>query len=145
MKNHPWFGSVNWEAVLGKQYRSPFVPILKSSADVSYFDSEFTEAPVETYAESIAASKPAIPLYSKPVIRCRGLHVQRTDRREGRARGRTKDQLTSLQYYRRELWWGYFGAVDGSLQKIISVGVGGEQTDESIVRENHIVRSLISR
>ena len=63
IKEHPWFGSVNWLAVLGKQYRSPFVPVLKSKEDVSYFDSEFTDAPVETFAESMTASKPAIPLY----------------------------------------------------------------------------------
>jgi len=39
VKKHPWFTGVSWEAVLNKQYKAPFVPIIKSNIDVSYYDS----------------------------------------------------------------------------------------------------------
>lgn len=38
IKNHPWFINVNWDILLKKEYKPPFVPIIKSETDVSYFD-----------------------------------------------------------------------------------------------------------
>lgn len=60
IKTHPWFASVNWEALLKKQYKAPFVPVMKSSADFSYYESKFTELPVESFAESFAVPSTAV-------------------------------------------------------------------------------------
>jgi len=38
IKNHPWFDKVNWNALVGKSIKAPFVPILSSDADISNFD-----------------------------------------------------------------------------------------------------------
>lgn len=38
IKNHPWFDKVNWNALLTKSIKAPFVPILSSDADISNFD-----------------------------------------------------------------------------------------------------------
>jgi serum/glucocorticoid-regulated kinase 2 len=38
IKSHPWFEKVNWNALLNKTIKAPFVPILSSDADSSNFD-----------------------------------------------------------------------------------------------------------
>ncbi len=38
IKKHPWFQGVNWEALLNKEIKAPFKPVIKSEIDVSYFD-----------------------------------------------------------------------------------------------------------
>lgn len=38
IKNHPWFSKVNWNALLTRAIKAPFVPILTSDADTSNFD-----------------------------------------------------------------------------------------------------------
>ena len=43
VKDHPWFLNVNWETLLKKAYKPPFVPLIKSDIDVSNFDPEFTD------------------------------------------------------------------------------------------------------
>lgn len=50
MKKHPWFEKINWESLLHKEIKAPFVPQLKSDVDVSSFDPEFTECDVESYS-----------------------------------------------------------------------------------------------
>ena len=30
LKAHPWFKGIDWNAVLEKKYRAPFIPILES-------------------------------------------------------------------------------------------------------------------
>jgi serum/glucocorticoid-regulated kinase 2 len=52
IKNHPWFEKVNWNALLTKSIKAPFVPILTSDADTSNFDEDFTNCSVESYSES---------------------------------------------------------------------------------------------
>ena len=52
IKNHPWFDKVNWNALLNKSIKSPFVPILSSDADISNFDEEFTSCSIESYSEN---------------------------------------------------------------------------------------------
>jgi len=42
IKNHPWFQGVDFNALLAKKAKAPFVPNLKSEIDVAYFDPEFT-------------------------------------------------------------------------------------------------------
>ena len=38
IKNHPWFDKVNWNALVTRSIKAPFVPILSSDADISNFD-----------------------------------------------------------------------------------------------------------
>ena len=52
IKNHPWFDKVNWNALVTKSIKSPFVPILSSDSDISNFDEEFTSCSVESYSEN---------------------------------------------------------------------------------------------
>ena len=37
IKNHPWFSNVNWTALLNKEFRAPFIPIIKSELDLNNF------------------------------------------------------------------------------------------------------------
>ena len=53
IKAHPWFKNVNWEAFLKKEVKAPYVPILKNELDLSNFDPEFTEIPIESFGENI--------------------------------------------------------------------------------------------
>jgi hypothetical protein len=39
---------VNWDTLLKKAYKPPFVPLIKSDIDVSNFDPEFTDQPVDS-------------------------------------------------------------------------------------------------
>eukprot|EP01016_Furgasonia_blochmanni_P007664 TRINITY_DN1306_c0_g4_i1.p1 TRINITY_DN1306_c0_g4~~TRINITY_DN1306_c0_g4_i1.p1 ORF type:complete len:297 (+),score=57.83 TRINITY_DN1306_c0_g4_i1:183-1073(+) len=52
IKTHSWFASIDWDAILQKKLRAPFVPVLKSELDVSNFDAEFTEIPLDSFNES---------------------------------------------------------------------------------------------
>lgn len=38
IKNHPWFDGFEWDSLLSKEVRAPFVPVLKRETDVSNFD-----------------------------------------------------------------------------------------------------------
>ncbi|KAA0719131.1 Serine/threonine-protein kinase N2 [Triplophysa tibetana] len=49
VKKHLFFRNMDWEGLLAKKVKPPFVPTIQSSSDVSNFDDEFTsEAPVLT-------------------------------------------------------------------------------------------------
>jgi len=49
VKKHPFFRNIDWDGLLMKRVRPPFVPTIKSSEDVSNFDEEFTrETPTLT-------------------------------------------------------------------------------------------------
>ncbi|KAL2090342.1 hypothetical protein ACEWY4_015030 [Coilia grayii] len=49
VKKHPFFRNVDWNGLLAKKVRPPFVPTIKGREDVSNFDDEFTsEAPILT-------------------------------------------------------------------------------------------------
>lgn len=52
LKKHPWFQGVNWDALLNKEIKAPFKPVIKSEIDVSYFDPEFTETSIESYKDT---------------------------------------------------------------------------------------------
>ena len=52
IRNHPWFEKVNWNALMSRSIKAPFVPILTSDADISNFDEEFTNCSVESYNEN---------------------------------------------------------------------------------------------
>jgi len=57
IKTHPWFSGVNWDALLKKEIKPPFTPVVSGEFDVSNFDPEFTETPVESYTKDSAGSK----------------------------------------------------------------------------------------
>ncbi|KAM6963099.1 serine/threonine-protein kinase N2-like [Aplochiton taeniatus] len=49
VKSHPFFKTLDWDGLLSKKVRPPFIPSIKGREDVSNFDEEFTaEAPVLT-------------------------------------------------------------------------------------------------
>lgn len=49
VKKQLFFRNIDWDGLLAKKVKPPFVPIIQSSSDVSNFDDEFTsEAPVLT-------------------------------------------------------------------------------------------------
>lgn len=52
IKEHPWFAGVNWLAIERKEIKAPFVPVVKSDIDVSNFDPEFTETPIESQSDN---------------------------------------------------------------------------------------------
>jgi len=57
VKGHRFFSGVNWEDVMARRNKPPFLPLLKSDDDSSHFDSEFTCQP--------AVDSPAGPLPSQ--------------------------------------------------------------------------------
>ena len=38
IKEHPWFSNVNWSALINKEIKPPFVPLIKSEMDITHFD-----------------------------------------------------------------------------------------------------------
>ena len=46
IKNHPFFASLDFDMVLKKKIKAPFIPELASDTDVQYFDEEFTSEEV---------------------------------------------------------------------------------------------------
>lgn len=51
VKKHPWFEKTNWGALLNRNIKAPFVPILNSECDISNFDVEFTSTEIESLTE----------------------------------------------------------------------------------------------
>ena len=50
IKNHPFFSSIDWDAILNMKIKPPFTPKIRSDADVRYIDPEFTNCtPVDSY------------------------------------------------------------------------------------------------
>ena len=42
IKTHPFFSSIDWDAIYHKKIRPPFTPKIKSEYDTRYIDPEFT-------------------------------------------------------------------------------------------------------
>ena len=40
IRNHAFFAETNWQQLLRKQIQAPFVPVLESPIDTSYFDGD---------------------------------------------------------------------------------------------------------
>lgn len=53
IKQHPWFGMVNWDDLLAKKIKPPFVPVLNGDYDVSNFAKEFTNCSINSKPESL--------------------------------------------------------------------------------------------
>ena len=53
IKTHPFFASINWEALENKEVKAPFVPIIDGDLDLRNIDKMFTrELPRETPEDS---------------------------------------------------------------------------------------------
>uniref|UniRef100_UPI0037E88FF7 serine/threonine-protein kinase Sgk2b n=1 Tax=Semicossyphus pulcher TaxID=241346 RepID=UPI0037E88FF7 len=46
LQDHPFFASTNWDDLLARKVRPPFIPEVTGPCDVSYIDPEFTLLPV---------------------------------------------------------------------------------------------------
>jgi serine/threonine protein kinase len=46
VKNHPFFKGIDFDKVLKKEYKPPFIPKLKDDTDLRYFDTMFTDEPI---------------------------------------------------------------------------------------------------
>ena len=46
IKNHPFFASIDFDMIVQKKIKAPFIPELSSGTDVQYFDEEFTNEEV---------------------------------------------------------------------------------------------------
>ncbi len=42
IKSHPWYAEVDWQALLEKKVKAPFVPVIKSDSDVQWIATCFT-------------------------------------------------------------------------------------------------------
>ncbi|KAK9889759.1 hypothetical protein WA026_007139 [Henosepilachna vigintioctopunctata] len=52
IRQHPFFRTVNWDDVLNRKLRPPYIPTLRSLEDVSQFDPKFTkQTPVDSPVE----------------------------------------------------------------------------------------------
>jgi len=49
VKSHSFFSEVNFDKVINKKVKPPFIPKIKNETDLKYFDKEFTSEMVETY------------------------------------------------------------------------------------------------
>ena len=47
VKNHPFFKGIDFDKVLRKEYKPPFIPKLKDDTDLRYFDENFTKLNIE--------------------------------------------------------------------------------------------------
>lgn len=50
LKAHPFFNSIDWDAIYNKKIKPPFIPKLKSDMETKYIDPEFTNCtPTDSY------------------------------------------------------------------------------------------------
>ena len=50
IKKHSFFKNIDWEAILNKKIKPPFIPRISSDSDTKYIDNEFTNlTPVDSY------------------------------------------------------------------------------------------------
>ena len=58
IKSHPFFSDINWDSLLDKKIKPPFLPKLKNITDVRYIDKEFTSLPIK---ESVGSGESVNP------------------------------------------------------------------------------------
>lgn len=54
VKSHPWFANVNWKALLNKEVKPPFIPVIKFPMDVGNFADEFIEEPIDSFQDKFS-------------------------------------------------------------------------------------------
>jgi serine/threonine protein kinase len=54
VKNHPFFKGIDFDKVLRKEYKPPFIPKLKDDTDLRYFDENYTQLKVENEKQAEA-------------------------------------------------------------------------------------------
>ena len=47
IKAHPFFAAIDWDSLINKKIKPPFIPKLKNFMDVKYIDKEFTSLPIK--------------------------------------------------------------------------------------------------
>ena len=47
IKSHPFFAEIDWDSLLHKKIKPPFIPKLKNITDCRYIDKEFTSLPIK--------------------------------------------------------------------------------------------------
>ena len=52
IKSHPFYAEIDWDNLLAKKIKPPFVPKLKNITDVKYIDKEFTSLPIKESVNS---------------------------------------------------------------------------------------------
>jgi serum/glucocorticoid-regulated kinase 2 len=52
IRDHPWFEKLNWDNLLNKKIKAPFMPKLSSDIDITNFDVEFTSCSVESKGDN---------------------------------------------------------------------------------------------
>ena len=52
IKKHPFFEEINWEDFWNRKIIPPFKPDLEDETDLKYFDSQFTNEPVESFSKN---------------------------------------------------------------------------------------------
>ena len=46
IKAHPFFSVIDWDSLIEKKIKPPFIPKLKNDVDLRYFDNCFTDEPI---------------------------------------------------------------------------------------------------
>ena len=57
LKQHPWFSVINWDSLIERKIKPPFVPFINGETDVSNFSKEFTTCSIESNTSSFTSSK----------------------------------------------------------------------------------------
>ena len=52
IKNHIFFEGIDWDDIWNKRIVPPFEPELKDELDLKYFDSQFTDEPIESFTKN---------------------------------------------------------------------------------------------
>ncbi|XP_072250409.1 serine/threonine-protein kinase Sgk2b [Leuresthes tenuis] len=67
LRDHPFFAFINWDDLVVKKLRPPFIPEVSGPCDISYIDPEFTQQPVPTSVNErcqAASASAAFPGFS---------------------------------------------------------------------------------
>lgn len=57
IKQHPWFGMMDWDKLIKKEIKPLFVPVIHCESDVSHFDKEFTTCSIQSHTSSFGDGK----------------------------------------------------------------------------------------
>ena len=55
IKSHRFFEGINWDDIWNKRVLPPFIPELNDELDLRYFDTQFTDEPLESFTKNMRA------------------------------------------------------------------------------------------